>query len=192
MFERFTKAARDVVVAAQHEASMLRQGHVGTEHLLLGILGVDAGPSERALHALGITSDEVRSDIQRMHEPGLGEHDADALRSIGIDLDEVRRRVEESFGEGALGVPAGGPRRRDSPRGHVPITPRAKRVLELSLREAMALGHRHIGPEHVLLGIVREGRGLAVRIMAQHGVRQAGVRAAVLAELARERPRHSA
>lgn len=192
MFERFTKPAREVVVLAQHEARELRHGYVDTEHLLLGLLGVDAGVGGRSLRSLEITHYDVLSDIRQVIDGDFGEGDAEALRAIGIDLDEVRRRVEESFGEGALDGPVRGRRRCGPVAGHIPFTPRAKKVLQLSLREALALEQRHIGTEHLLLGIVREERGLAAHILAERGATPERVRATVLSELGRERPGRSA
>jgi hypothetical protein len=83
--------------------------------------------------------------------------DASALAAIGIDLDAVRRSVEESFGPGALS----GRRRRRG--GHLPLCPKAKRALERSLREALALSDRHIGPEHILLGLASDADSGAAR-----------------------------
>jgi ATP-dependent Clp protease ATP-binding subunit ClpA len=190
-----------VVVHAQGEARDLGHGYIGTEHLLLGLLREPAGVARRALDRLGIGREAVRSDVVRLVGEGppirLGEQDAEALRSIGIDLDEVRRRLEEAFGPGAL-------ERRDRVRrgwrqrgrcelvsghipvaGHIPFTPRAKKVLELALREARQLGHGYIGTEHILLGLVREREGLAAQILAQRGASDQRVRMLVIDELAR-------
>jgi ATP-dependent Clp protease ATP-binding subunit ClpA len=201
MFERFTQAAREVVVHAQEEARDLRHGYIGTEHILLGLLRDPSGVAKPALDRLGIERLAVRSDVVGLVGEGppigFGEHDAEVLRSIGIDLDEVRRRLEEAFGAGAL-------ERRDRVRhgwrrrgrcepiadhiaftGHIPFTPRAKKVLELSLREARQLGHGYIGTQHILLGLVREREGLAARILAQRGASDQRVRNVVIDELAR-------
>jgi ATP-dependent Clp protease ATP-binding subunit ClpA len=181
VFERFTDRAREAVVHAQDEARRLRHDYIGTEHLLLGILRDGSGVGARVLYRLGIDLDGIRSDVRRLIG-GLPEgatSDADALRSLGIDLDEVRRRVEEAFGPGALDRPRGSRWRRTrcGPLyGHVPFTPRAKKVLELSLREAKALGHAYIGTEHILLGLVREREGLAARILIDRGVDDGQVR----------------
>ncbi len=198
MFERFTEPARQSVVLAQDEARFLRQGYLGTEHLLLGLLGIDAGVASRALDLLGIRVDDVRSDIRRVVGPGpgggLADEDADALRSLGIDLDEVRRRVEETFGPGALDrtSPRGRRGRCEWVAGAIPFAPRAKKVLELALREARALGHGYIGPEHILLGLAREGHGLAAEILRQRGATLQRVGAVVLSELGRDLPGRSA
>src|SRR3989440_511155 len=79
---------------------------------------------------------------------------AKALESLGISLDAVRQQVEEIIGQG-----------QQAPSGHIPFTPRAKKVLELSLREALQLGHNYIGTEHILLGLIREGEGVAAQVL---------------------------
>ena len=126
LFERFTDRARRVLVLAQEEARLLNHSFIGTEHILLGLI----------------------------HEgEGLA---AKALESLGISLEAVREKVEETIG------PAG-----SAPTGSPPFTPRAKKVLELSLREALQLGHNYIGTEHMLLGLVREGEGVAAQVLAE-------------------------
>ena len=209
MFERFTGEARQTVVVAQDSARLLGHPRIGTEHLLLGLLRGSDHAGARALAEAGITRDGVLATIGRLEQAGpesdreLAEKDAAALRSIGIDIDAVRAALEESFGPGALengpvqGAGAGpgstdqGPwwRRRNrneppagAPRGHIPFTPRAKKALELSLREALALKHGYIGTEHVLLGLIRED-GTAVRILREEGVEPRQLRKLVLAEL---------
>ena len=83
---------------------------------------------------------------------------AKALESLGISLEAVRRQVEEIIGQGQA-----------APTGHIPFTPRAKKVLELSLREALQLGHNYIGTEHILLGLIREGEGVAAQVLQKLG-----------------------
>jgi ATP-dependent Clp protease ATP-binding subunit ClpA len=205
MFERFTLGARATVVVAQDSARFLGHRYIGTEHVLLGLLAASDDIAGRVLAGLGVTRVRVIADIERIEkahqEPSreLLEKDTAALRTIGIDLDAVRAAVEESFGPGALDgnshddLPGPWWRRRHrqqqrptgSPRGHIPFTPRAKKVLELSLREAMALKHDYIGTEHVLLGLLREGQGMAVRILRDEGVELDHLRELVLAELQR-------
>ena len=181
MFERFTEPARKVTVDAQLVARRLGHSHIGTEHLLLGLLETD-GVAAQVLGGLGITAAAVEREIVTEVGRGpLGTGDAEALGAIGIDLDEVRRRMEASFGPGALHWHPD-PRCRDErPRlGHVPFSPRAKKVLELSLREALALKHRYIGTEHLLLGLVREGEGLAMLVLTRLGAGPQVIRARVL------------
>src|SRR5919106_2320130 len=183
MFERFTDRARQVAVEAQVSARRLGHGRVGTEHILLGLLQSD-GLAAQVLAGLGVTSAAVEREVRAEVGRGpLGAGDAEALGTIGIDLDEVRRRVEASFGPGALNWRPG--RRHPAWRppmlaGHIPFSPRAKKVLELSLREALALKHRHIGTEHILLGLVREGEGLAMLVLVRLGAGPQAVRARVL------------
>jgi ATP-dependent Clp protease ATP-binding subunit ClpA len=181
MFERFTDRARNVVVDAQVQARRLGHGYVGTEHILLGLLQGD-GIAARVLGSLGVTSEAVEREVLAEVGRGpLGSEDAAALGAIGIDLDEVRRRVEASFGPGALHWrPGGGCRRIPLIGGHIPFTPRAKKVLELSLREALALKHKYIGTEHILLGLIREGEGLAMLVLTRLGTGPQAVRARVL------------
>lgn len=201
MFERFTHRARESVVLAQDEARHLRHGYIGTEHLLLGILRQDTGVGARTLQRLGVTLEGIRSDVLRLLEaPGLGigagedEGDAEALQTIGIDLEEVRRRVEEAFGPGALdrkrrGRPRGrrGSRCETAFGGRIPFTPRAKKALELSLREAVRMGDHHIGTEHLLLGLVREGEGVAVRLLSARGASATRIRSTIAEEAGRGR-----
>jgi ATP-dependent Clp protease ATP-binding subunit ClpA len=192
MFERFTDRAREAVVLAQDEASLLRHNYIGTEHLLLGTLREGSGVAARVLERLGVNLEDARSDVARVIGEGLGREgaeDTEALRAIGIDVDEVRRRIEEAFGPGALDRR---PRRRrwrrtrcDSEPGRIPFTRRAKKVLELSLREARALGHDYIGTEHVLLGLVREGEGMAAQILEARGVHGGDIRRLVVEEIGR-------
>jgi ATP-dependent Clp protease ATP-binding subunit ClpA len=184
MFERFTDRARNVAVDAQVAARRLGHGYVGTEHVLLGLLQGD-GIAARVLGGLGITSAAVEREVLAEVGRGpLGQKDAEALGAIGIDLEEVRRRIEASFGPGALHWR---PRRRSRrgrrvplAAGHIPFSPRAKKVLELSLREALALKHNRIGTEHILLGVVREGEGLAMLVLTRLGAGPQLIRTRVL------------
>ena len=144
VFERFTDRARRVVVRAQEEARTLNHDFIGTEHILLGLVGEGHGLA------------------------------AKALESLGIRLETVRQRVEDI-------VPAGQVEVRT---GHIPFTPRAKKVLELSLSEAKLLGHRYIGTEHILLGLLREGEGVAAQVLTALGVDLDGTRERVVQVLA--------
>ena len=201
MFERFTDQARQVVTMAQGEARSLGHGYIGTEHLLLALLRQGDGVAVRVLESAGVSADSVRSEVLEIVGQGpsgpppgpddlVGPADAEALRAIGIDVNSIRERIEESFGPGALEVarrrrPRSGrrlqlrrPRRGGTPcsgsiwpiGGHIPFTPRSKKVLELSLREAIGLRHNYIGTEHVLLGLLREGEGLAAMVLVRQGL----------------------
>ncbi len=94
---------------------------------------------------------------------------ARALESLGISLEAVRQQVEEIIGQG-----------QQAPSGHIPFTPRAKKVLELSLREALQLGHNYIGTEHILLGLIREGEGVAAQVLVRLGADLSRVRQQVI------------
>jgi ATP-dependent Clp protease ATP-binding subunit ClpC len=94
---------------------------------------------------------------------------ARALESLGISLEAVRQQVEEIIGQG-----------QQAPSGHIPFTPRAKTVLELSLRESLQLGHNYIGTEHILLGLLREGEGVAAQVLVRLGADFSGVRQQVI------------
>jgi hypothetical protein len=143
MFERFTDRARRVVVLAQEEARLLNHDHIGTEHILLGLIHEGEGVAYLA------------------------------LTELGISLDAVRAQVEAEIGQGS-----------EAPGGHIPFTPRAKKVLELSLREALQLGHNYIGTEHILLGLIREGEGVAAQVLVGLGADLDRVRQQVVQLLA--------
>lgn len=185
MFERFTAAARSVVVHAQEEARALRHGWIGTEHLLIG-LADDPGVAGVVLADAGVRPEDLREALRTLLQSG-GD-DAEALRTLGIDLDDVRRSVEEAFGEGALeDRPSPGRWRRRSamPSGHIPFTGRAKKALELALREAVHLNSASIGSEHLLLGILRENGGVGLRLLTDAGVDPVQLRDSVLERLRR-------
>jgi len=180
VFERFTKPARESVVQAQGAARRLGDDHIGVEHLLLGLLAEEESGAASALAELGVTAEAVERVLAAKRRPGrLGPAEAQALESIGIDLEAIRRRVEESFGAGALERAT---RRR---RGRLPFTKQAKQALEASLREAVALGHHYLGTEHVLLGLLRQPDELAAIVLRALEVPPEVVRARVLAELRR-------
>ena len=191
MFERFTDGARRVVVHAQEEARRRRDHQIGTEHLLLGLLAEEQGIAATLVRRQGLTLVEAHATLDELVERGsFSERDADALRTLGIDLDVIRDRIEANFGRGAL-ERAGYRRRRgwfrrrrgDDPPWHIPLTRRATAVLERSLREALDLRHRHIGTEHLLLALLAEGQGLGVATLAERGVDPVALRRQLLADL---------
>ena len=184
MFERLTSEARTVVELAEGEARSLHHGYIGTEHLLLGLLGEEHGIAARALRRAGVSAEAVRADVQRRLSDALVPGpDADALRSIGIDVEHVRARIEGSFGPGALERARIGRCRQGALRRPIPFSRRSKKVMELSLREALRLRHEHIGTEHILLALLREGEGLATQILADSGIPANDLRHAVLTAL---------
>jgi hypothetical protein len=166
MFERFTDKARMVVIAAKAKAQERGDDQIRPVHMLYGLAASD-GVAARALTALGVDAAAVDRELGRTGTAGgapgggtpAGEDyagDAEALAAIGIDLDEIKRRIEESFGPGALErVPL-------TPKGplnwtgnRLPLSEQAKLSLALSIREARALHHNYIGTEHLLLGLLR-------------------------------------
>lgn len=175
MFERFTVAARDAVQGAVEVAGEVRAPQVDTGHLLVA-LARDPGPVGDALRAAGVPAERLLPDLAA---PGAAAgFDPAALSALGIDYDEVRRAVDEEFGAGALDRALEGGRSRR--RRHVPFAPEGKKALERSLREALALRDRHIGAEHVLLGVLADPAFLAVRLLARHDVDLPALRRSVL------------
>ena len=170
MFERFTADARQVVVSAQDEARRLHHPVIGTEHLLLALLDQGGSLTSAVLVRHGLTRTATVEAIRRVS--GHEELDAAALGAVGIDLDSVRDSVEAAFGPGALDAPGRG----RAPTGHLPFSRRAKKVLELSLREALALKSKSISDGHIALGMLREGEGLAMKVLADLGVDPESVR----------------
>ncbi len=187
MFERLSTQAREVVARARHEARELGHPRIGTEHLLLAMLDERAGVAYAVLHQAGVDRQRVRAEVERLvGTPSklLNDEDAAALKTIGIDLDAVLARIEESFGPDALTPPPPTPRRgllrrRRSDR----LTPGARKVLQLSLREAIRLKHDYIGTEHILLGLLRDGDSLAAKILTEAGLALDDLRRATLVAL---------
>ncbi len=160
MFERFTDRARRSLVHAQNEARALGHNYIGTEHILLGLAVEGEGVAAVVLRDLGIEPELIRSEIRRRFPPGgayLYIDDADALAALGIDIAEVKEKVEDNFGEGALELPEAPP---------PPFTPKGKLVLERSLDAALDLLHNYIGTEHMLLGLLAVTDGAAAEIIA--------------------------
>lgn len=178
MFERFTKAARETVVRAQREARSLQDARIGTEHLLLALLDRGALTAYPVLSGLGLRADDVRGVVRR-GDPGLvSESEAEALRSIGIDVDAVLARLTETFGEDAVRAVARerGTARRAS--GHIPLSRAARDAMGSALAEAIRLGDRRIDDGHILLGVLAAG-GTAVALIQAQGISPEQVRAAL-------------
>jgi ATP-dependent Clp protease ATP-binding subunit ClpC len=142
MFERFTEKAIKVIMLAQEEARRLGHNFVGTEQILLGLIGEGTGIGPKV------------------------------LKAMGVNLKDARVEVEKIIGRGSGFVAV-----------EIPFTPRAKRVLELSLEEARQLGHNYIGTEHLLLGLIREGEGVAARVLENLGVDLSKVRSQIIRSL---------
>jgi hypothetical protein len=157
MFERFSSDARRVVAAAVATATARDEHALRPGHLLIGLI-ISEGVASRVLADLDVTEQSAETiALGPAGTPDPG--DADALKSIGIDLDEIRRTAEQNFGAGALDrylVTRRGPFAWFSDRAR--LTGESKGVLEMSLREARALHSSQIGTEHLLLGLLRFGR----------------------------------
>jgi len=190
MFERFTREAREVVHQARAEAQSLSHNHIGPEHLLLAVLARPEAPGAATLVRLGMSPEATREDVSRaVVTSDLSAADADALRTIGIDLGEVRRRVEKTFGFGALDVSRQSWdwrlwRRGESKRpSGIQFTPRAKHVLEYALRQALARKDRHIGVEHIVLGLLTLKGTLVADLLRRQGLESASARKELLTDL---------
>jgi ATP-dependent Clp protease ATP-binding subunit ClpA len=172
MMERFTPDARQAVAAAREEAVQLHHGFIGCEHLLLALAGAQDSPAAAAIAAFGLGVPALRERVTQIIGRGDQALDADALASLGIDLDTVRQAAEASFGRGALDRIRG--RRGRVGLGEcVRLTPRARKSLELALRAAVKRNDREISTGHLLLGVIHQGNNAALQVLKAEGV-QAG------------------
>lgn len=198
MFERFTPEARDLVVRAQEHARRLRHGWVGCEHLLLAAAS-SSTPAGAGLRDGGAHPQALEHALAAVIGPGPGGgDDRSALASLGIDLDQVREAVEATFGSGALDATRTGRRRRlrrpfarrrppcPTARNALPLTPKAKRCLELALREALRRRDGHIGVEHVALALLARDDTAAWAVLLHAGAVPGELRRAVEAAAAGE------
>ncbi|POM23866.1 ATP-dependent Clp protease ATP-binding subunit ClpC1 [Actinomadura rubteroloni] len=163
MFEKFAQSAREAVVQAQQAARAAGARRLGTEHLLLALADGDSEAAE-ALRAAGATPIRLRDAIHR----GSDVLDADALRAIGVDLAAVRDAAEAAFGPGALDAPTSRPRRSGSK--HLSLTHETKKSIENALRLCLRTGGRRIEAEHLLLGVLMDGRYASVLLLTDEGV----------------------
>lgn len=139
MFEKYTNQSRRVLVLGQEEARVLNADHLGTEHILVGLILECEGVASKALKFLDFSIDAVRAEIRAI--VGKGQRTADGL---------------------------------------IPFTPHAKAVLEFSQRESKMLGHNYIGTEHIVLGLIRGGEGVAIQVLEKVGVSPNQVRQRVI------------
>ena len=138
----------------------------------MGLLDEEGCLAIRVLHELGAPAGEVRrvlDEIRHQYVDGLDEDDAEALKAVGIDLDEVVRRIDQNLG----GLSGGGR------KGHIPFSRGSKKALNLSLREAITLGHNYIGTEHILLGLARSDDRVIADTLARLGIERGPLRRAV-------------
>lgn len=201
MFERLDPAGRRVLDVACQQARSFDHNHVGTEHVLLA-LTIEDGTAADLLADHGCRREQVRAEIDAMIGAGTARRRPEVLlASLGIDLGEVRRRIETTFGADAVARAAwrATPRRRwhgrrwwpnctasrpiDSPlvgERSMGMAPRLKRVIEMAVKQSAP---RPATPLHLLLAVVEEGQGVACRILVQHGVDLLALAAAARARL---------
>jgi ATP-dependent Clp protease ATP-binding subunit ClpA len=175
VFERFTEQAHRVVGLAGDEAEGLGHRYLGPEHLLLGILREGASGAARLLWAYGVGLEAARDELLALARRGVVPApqltDRQLLGTVGIDLQQIRRATEQSFGGQALAAATWRVTRRRFWRGtRVVWTPLcgppflAKRALHLASQQASTLGHGAVGPGHVLLGVLQDARAPAGRV----------------------------
>jgi ATP-dependent Clp protease ATP-binding subunit ClpA len=169
-------------VRAQHEAASAGRQEIGCEHLLLGLVA-EPGPAASALVVAGLDLAELRAQVPRGATAQADPVDADALASLGIDLDAVRRAVDARFGKGALDRVRAPRRTRLRPIGETRLTPEAKKSLGLALRAAVGLSHRHISSGHLLVGLLDQPGNPALDMLARSEVDSAALRADVLSRM---------
>ncbi|MFD9699404.1 Clp protease N-terminal domain-containing protein [Lentzea sp. NPDC059081] len=156
--ERFTKEAREAVRTAVREAERVHAGEVGVEHLLLALLDAPV------LAGFDLPRGELETAFRDYRRKGgLTKADAEALRGLGIDVDQVIDSVEQSLGAGVLRP---GPRKRWF---GMPLESDFKKALEKSLREARDLGHNYLGGEHIVLALL-QGKGIVAEVLTDRGV----------------------
>lgn len=169
MFDKFTENAKQAVIGGQHEAEAFGHDFIGADHLMLGLLTAPGGAAE-VLRAAGIELDSARAEVLRGYDArGVaregGRETVEALAGLGIDVDAVRRRAEERFGEGSFQFPT--PAFEED----------AKRLLRQAVHEAVELEHQSIDTEHLLLGLSQCATGPVC------GVEPARLREAAMARL---------
>jgi ATP-dependent Clp protease ATP-binding subunit ClpA len=173
------RPAQRFLDAGTRQSRTFGHDYVGTEHVLLAIAEDSSTPAAQALARFGLTRDVVRRDIERVIgtcvDPRRRAIDPDALATLGIDLDEVKRHVEETFGPGAL--ESARSRALDSGEGACRcVAPRLKRALELAAREA---GDGPVRSEHMLVALAAVDDSIAARILGAHGVTREALRNAL-------------
>jgi len=163
MFERFTPDARLLVVGAQDVAREAGSGEISPAHLLAVLVKTEHGDGARILAELGVSADDVLGELARVRRRGgMSDADAEALSELGIDIEQIVERVEQTHGPDALAN-----RRGPVKRGHIPFATQSKKTLEMSLREAVRMGDKHVGQECILLALAQQ-QGTD-DVLARHG-----------------------
>jgi len=175
MFERFTPAARQAVIDARQEAEWAGQDAIHSEHLLVGLLRAPGAAADTLTEA-GLDLMSLRARLPH-GDCGPGGLDADALATLGIDLDAVRRAADAALGPGALD------RARVPGRQRIPFAQDAKQVLVGAVREAQQHGHREISSGHLLIGVLDAGASGALTALREAGTDVPALRSDVLRRL---------
>lgn len=162
MFDIFTEPAKQAIMAGQDEAIALGHDFMGTEHLLLGLLAASDSTAGRVLADQGVTAEQVRAEVvTQLTAAGItathGRDSAEALATIGIDVNEIRRRADDTFGPGEFMYP------------RPAYTAEAKSAIERSVAQAHELGLDWVGSAHMLLGVLDESAGFGARALAATG-----------------------
>jgi excisionase family DNA binding protein len=157
-FKYFTERARRVMGLAESEAQRLEHSYIGTEHMLLGLVSESEGVAARVLSSFGVELDKTRNEIVSILKQGQEKSNP------------VLSKIKSAMVQGEI-VIAG---------RQVVLTKRAKKVIELAAEQARLLGHQYIGTEHLLLGVIREGEGLAVGVLENLGIDLQQIRAKTL------------
>lgn len=174
MFERFEPGAKQALIDARDEARRAGKDRIGSEHVLLGLLA-QPGTAAEALTAAGVTLSALRSRVPGSSGSSL---DADALASLGIDLDTVRRATDAAFGPGAL------EKVRRPGRRMLPMADDTKRMVIGAVRHAHQHGEREITSGHMLIGILDQPDSGGLAILAEAGANVQALRADVLRRIA--------
>ena len=173
MFDKFTDDAKRAIMLSETETLALGQDEIGAEHLLLGLIGVPDGVAGQVLGAHGVTLPMARDKTAELNT-GTGTGGpaaAEALASIGIDVAEVKQRVDDTFGPGRFQYPR-------------PVyAASARTMLERTVHEAMTLGHERIDTEHMLLGLLDDGDSVGYRVLTGLGVDATALRPEILARV---------
>jgi ATP-dependent Clp protease ATP-binding subunit ClpA len=176
MFEQFAQSARQAVADARQEAAWAGQDQIRSEHVLVGLLR-EPGLASEALTAAGLEAASLRERLPHGDRKHPADLDANALATLGIDLDAVRRAADAAFGPGALD------RARVPGRFRMPLSPDAKQALVGAVRHAHQGGHRQISSGHLLLGILDQKRNGALTVLTGADADIVALRADVIRRL---------
>ncbi|MFE0022314.1 Clp protease N-terminal domain-containing protein [Amycolatopsis sp. NPDC059021] len=166
MFERFTPDVRFALVDAQRLATEMGSREIEPLHLLAELVRSADSDASRLLTRLGVSRDDIAGELERFRRRGgITDTDAEALTELGIDVEQIVERIEQAHGPGALAGPGQG---RRGKRAHLPFAPTTKKLIEGSLRQAVEIGDKILGQDHLLLALAAQ-QGVAADLLARHG-----------------------